>query len=65
MGIILPMMAGFLLGGSSCLGAAYLFATVSGGTFAALGFLMLMIAPLAAFFGGFIGIWLAWTSLKR
>jgi hypothetical protein len=64
-GIISSMVAGFLIGGSSCLGAAYLLATVSGGTFAALGWLMLLIAPLAALFGGGIGIWLAWKSLKR
>jgi hypothetical protein len=59
------MVAGFLIGGSSCLGAAYLLATEFGRNFAAFGFLMLLMAPLAAFSGGAIGIWLAWKNLKR
>jgi hypothetical protein len=65
MGIITSMVAGFLVGGSSCLGAAYLLATVSRGAFASLGWLMLLIAPLAALSGGGIGIWLAWKNMKR
>jgi hypothetical protein len=64
-GVISSMVAGFLIGGSSCLVAAYLFVTVGGGAYAALAWLMLMIAPLAALSGGAIGMWLAWGYLKR
>jgi hypothetical protein len=63
MGIITSMVAGFLVGGSSCLGAAYLFAT-AGGNNLGLCVVLLMIAPLAALSGGGIGMWLAWRNLK-
>ena len=65
MGIIFGMVAGFLIGGLPCLGAAYLFATGFGGTFAPFGLLLVIIAPLAALSCGVIGIWFAWKNLKR
>ena len=63
MGIIFSMVAGFLLGGSPCLGAAFLF-FAEGRDNPKMFFVLLMIAPFAALSGGIILTWLAWKRLK-
>lgn len=62
-GIITPMVVGFLSCGLLCLVAALLFITIGGNAFA--GFTAVFLAPLAALFGGIMGIWMTWNRSKR